>query len=46
MEAAIVADFELIVRESLCGKAESNMRKLESVNLGYRSGIQGKDIPY
>ena len=43
--AVIVADFELIVRESFCLKAEGNMRKLETVNLGSRSGIEHKNIP-
>lgn len=45
MTAAIVADFELIVREEFCLKAEGNMRKLGKVSLGSRSGVGGKDIP-
>ena len=41
----IVADFELIVREAFCLKAEGNMRKLETVSLGSRSGVEHKNIP-
>ena len=41
---ATVADFELIVREESCWKAEGNMRKLETVSLGSRSGVAGRSI--
>lgn len=39
MMAATVADFELIVREPFCLKAEGNMRKLETVKLGSKSRV-------
>ncbi len=42
---AIVADFELIVREEFCLKAEGNRRKLETVSLGSRSAVEGRHIP-
>ena len=38
-----VAAFELIVREEFCLKAEGNMRKLETVSLDPRFGVERQE---